>query len=249
MDSSSTDICRRVDRGGFVHAHRHYESGRDGDRGGGPDCGAQPPQVGGDAADDGAGGISTVTPQSVDPDGAGPPQRVGDVTDGGQQCRVDHCGARTEQRGRREPPREGVGGGYHRQPSRLGEHPSGDQMFATPSVRQCTYDELTDAPHCRVHSDENSDAVQGIPVVANRIGNSPHDSPKLRLLTRPAWLAADSAGSVIVVRRKICRLVSTVSGWLLSCWLASSSAWPRVSRTSTAVSPRAISALDSPSSN
>ena len=48
----------------------------------------------------------------------------------------------------------------------------------------------------------------GMPVVANRIGNSPQDSPKLRLLTSPAWLAEDSAGSVKLVRRKICRLVS-----------------------------------------
>ena len=34
----------------------------------------------------------------------------------------------------------------------------------------------------------------GMPVVANRIGNRPQDRPKLRLLTRPAWLAEDSAG-------------------------------------------------------
>ena len=82
----------------------------------------------------------------------------------------------------------------------------------------------------------------GIPVVANRIGNRPQDSPKLRLLTRPAWLAEDSAGSVKLVRRKISRLVQPVSGWVVSWWVASSWAWPRVSRTNTAVRPRAISA-------
>ena len=55
----------------------------------------------------------------------------------------------------------------------------------------------------------------GMPVVANRIGNRPQDRPKLRLLTRPAWLAEDSAGSVKLVRRKICRLVSAASGWVV----------------------------------
>ena len=34
-----------------------------------------------------------------------------------------------------------------------------------------------------------------MPAAANRIGNRPQARPSLRLFTRPAWLAEDSAGS------------------------------------------------------
>jgi len=45
------------------------------------------------------------------------------------------------------------------------------------------------------------------PDVANRIGYRPQARPSLRLLTSPAWLAADSAGSLTLVRAKIWRPV------------------------------------------
>ena len=52
------------------------------------------------------------------------------------------------------------------------------------------------------------------PEVANRIGYRPQARPSLRLLTSPAWLAADSAFSRKEVRVKICRPVSS-SWWSL----------------------------------
>lgn len=88
----------------LVNAHRDSEARGDGDGSGGPDGGAQSPQVGGYPADDGASGVSAVAPESVNADGASPPQRVGDIAYGGQQGRVDHGRARTEQRRRAEPP-------------------------------------------------------------------------------------------------------------------------------------------------
>ena len=51
------------------------------------------------------------------------------------------------------------------------------------------------------------------PAVANRIGNRPQARPSLRLLTSPAWLAADRAGSRKLVRVKICRPVSAACRW------------------------------------
>jgi len=42
------------------------------------------------------------------------------------------------------------------------------------------------------------------------------DRPKLRLLTRPAWLAADSAGSVKLVAYEYLPVGQRGVGWVLS---------------------------------
>ena len=59
------------------------------------------------------------------------------------------------------------------------------------------------------------------PEVANRIGYRPQARPSLRLLTSPAWLAADRAFSRKLVRVKICRPVSP------SWWSPSRGTWVR----------------------
>ena len=46
------------------------------------------------------------------------------------------------------------------------------------------------------------------PASANAMGNRPHASPSLRLLTSPAWLHDDSAGSRKLVRTNTSRVVS-----------------------------------------
>ena len=60
-----------------------------------------------------ADGEAGVAPQPVDADRAGPPERVGDVADRGEQRRVDHRGAGAEQHGAERPGAEPGGGGDH----------------------------------------------------------------------------------------------------------------------------------------
>ena len=55
--------------------------------------------------------------------------------------------------------------------------------------------------------------VTDSPAAANRTGNRPQARPSLRLLTSPAWLAADSAGSRRLVCAKTCRSVRSPCRW------------------------------------
>ena len=90
------------------------------------------------------------------------------------------------------------------------------------------------------------------PAAANRIGNRPQARPSLRLLTSPAWLADDSAGSRklvwsehLPVGELAVQVVVAAVG--AGVWLAASRrAWPRVSRTNRVDRPRPSAAKATP---
>ena len=144
---------------GFVHADDDDDAGGGGERGDGVDGGFDRDQVGDDAGEEGADGEAGVAPQPVDADRAGPPQRVGDVADRGEQGRVDHGGAGAEQGGAERPRPEPGGGGDQRDRRRLDEHAAGDQRFAADPVRQAAGDELAETPDRRVDRGEHADAA------------------------------------------------------------------------------------------
>ena len=80
-------------------------------------------QVGDDPGQQAPDGEAAVAPEPVDADRAGPPGRVGDVADRGEQRRVDHRGAGAEQDRRDRPERERSASRDQRQRGGLDQHP------------------------------------------------------------------------------------------------------------------------------
>ena len=93
-----------------------------------------------------ADGEPAVAPEPVDPDRAGPPGRVCDVADGGQQGRVDHRGPAPSSTAASAQTGEGVAGGDQGQRGGLEPHAGDDEPFAAPPVGERAGDQLA-GPH------------------------------------------------------------------------------------------------------
>ena len=88
-------------------------------------------------------------------------------------------------------------------PAGLHPHAADDQPLAADPVRERAGAELGRPPDARVDRRQDRDLVKASPPAAKKSGKSPQAMPSLRLLTRPAWLAAKSRRSLQLVSTKI----------------------------------------------
>src|SRR5207248_9152958 len=145
----------------LVHPYRHDDTRRGSEGGDDPDGGGETEQVGHHPGDECTDGKSSVSPESVHPDGRSTPGGMGHIADGGQEGWVDHGGAGAENEGAEGPWPEAVDSGDEPDGCCLSPHPRGDQPLAADAIGQRAGDELTGAPHRRIEGGENPNSGDG----------------------------------------------------------------------------------------
>ena len=114
--------------------------------------------VGTETGDERAGDEAEVAPEPVDPDRLRALARPNGVRDGGEQGRIDHRGADTEQQGGGQGGRErAVTGDKQAERARLQQHPATDQRLATRVVGEPAGHELAGAPDERIRGSDDCD--------------------------------------------------------------------------------------------
>ena len=85
-------------RKGFGHSNGHHQTREGRQACDDPHRGRQPEGVGDDAGEQRADRVAEIAPESIDADRGRAPRRVRDVADGGEQGRVHHRRADSEER-------------------------------------------------------------------------------------------------------------------------------------------------------
>jgi hypothetical protein len=83
----------------FPHSHGNEQARCKRQRRYEPDRGSHAQEVGGDPGEQRSNRITQVAPETVHADGSGPPGRVGDIANSGEQRRIHHCRPEAQQNG------------------------------------------------------------------------------------------------------------------------------------------------------
>ena len=141
----------------LAHPDGDHEAGTRRDRGDHPDGPGQADRVGGEASQERTDGVAEVTPEAIDADRRGAPARVGDVADGGEEGRVDHGGADTEQRLGDGKAGERMRHRHAGDRGRLEPHAAGDEPLAADAIGPGAGDQLDHAPDRRIDGRQSGD--------------------------------------------------------------------------------------------
>src|SRR6266568_3912203 len=185
----------------LVHADPGEDPGGGGEGGDGVGGGADALGVGEDPGEQRADGEAAVAPQPVDADGAGAPGGVGDVADGGEQGRVDHRRAGTQQHRGGRPGGERAGGGDPPEGDRLQQHPDDDERLAAVPVGQWSGGELTEAPHGGVERGEYADLAEGEPGGGEQQGEQTPGQPVIEVVHHAGLRRRGEGGFAVADQR------------------------------------------------